>query len=105
MIGDVVLALFLGAGDDERTVDNLDVQVTYPDGARYSASIMTIAAVQRIMRNHEMSGESLGGQYFKAHDLVVVKHGGVAEIVDLVGRLIEADELSYIFDDIGPEDG
>ncbi|MEU7909151.1 hypothetical protein [Actinoplanes sp. NPDC049118] len=104
MIGDVVLMLFLGAEDDERTVDNLDVQVNYPDGARYSASIMTIVAVQRIMRNHETSGESLGGRYFKAHDLVIVQRGGVVEIVDLVRGLIEANEVSYTFDDIGPED-
>ncbi|MEV4637673.1 hypothetical protein AB0J80_10005 [Actinoplanes sp. NPDC049548] len=102
-LGGAVLTLFLGVEDDEATLDSVDALVTYPDGSRFAATILTLAALDKVMRGHEATGECLGGRYFQSHDLVVMRRGGLDEIVELVRKLIEKDELRHTFAGLEPD--
>jgi hypothetical protein len=43
---------------------NVDVELRLADGSRWSATVFTLAEVDRVMRSWEASGEALGGRYF-----------------------------------------
>jgi hypothetical protein len=104
MVGDVVVTLILSADHDPETVADLDVEVGYPNGSRYSATMLTIEAVDRLMRKYEDTGESLGGRYFQSRDLVILRRGGVPEILEVITRLIEDDEIRFAFQALEFED-
>ena len=80
-------ALFmLGSGDLVETVENVDVEVTLPDGSRWSATLMTLLEIERVMTHWAESGENLGGAYFQCPDLLIVPTGGVPGMI----RALEA---------------
>lgn len=57
-------ALFLpGPDEDLDSVCNVDVEVRLTDGSRWSATVRTVAEVERLMENWSRSGEALGGRY------------------------------------------
>lgn len=56
-------ALFLPSPDEVLDeVCNVDVEIHLPDGFRWSATIFTLAEVDRLMRRWEGTGEAAGGQ-------------------------------------------
>lgn len=91
--------------DDPRTIDDADVEVRLlPTGARYSASVMTIDVIRRIMDHHAASGESLGGRYLLIPDLLILRRGGVEEIVDVVRHLVRDDNIDGVLPRLRDED-
>ncbi|MEV4476528.1 hypothetical protein [Nonomuraea sp. NPDC049504] len=42
-----------------------------PTGERYSALLITLDQISRIMDRHQQSGENLSGRYFGTPDLIV----------------------------------
>jgi hypothetical protein len=93
--GGAEAAFLLGAEDDPDTVEDIDVTVTLTDGSRWSASLMSLSQIARIMARWRVSGECLGGSYFQCQDLVIVEHAGIPAMTRLLNGLIATDDLRY----------
>ena len=85
----------LGDADDAETVENVDVLVTLDDGSRWSATLLTLAEIQRLMDRRTTTGESFGGAYFQCPDLIILRHGGVPAATALLQQLVDAGEVRY----------
>jgi hypothetical protein len=82
VVSDQFRALFmLGADDEAAAVENVDAEVTLPDGSRWSATFMSIHEIQKIMDRWRTSGENAAGQYFHCGDLVIVREAGIPAMV------------------------
>jgi hypothetical protein len=91
--GGAEAAFLLGAEDDPDSVADIDVTVTLADGSRWSASLMTLGQIARVMAKWRVSGECLGGSYFQCQDLVIVEHGGIPAMTRLLNGLLVTDDL------------
>lgn len=91
-------ASFLPGPDEElEAVCNVDVFVDLKDGSRWSATVFTVAEVERLMETWAGSGEALGGRYFWVSDGLIVREPGIDSMTDVIAGLIETDEFSAVF--------
>jgi hypothetical protein len=98
-------ALFmLGAEDDKETVENVDAELILPDGTRWSATFMTLHAIEQVMNRWKETGEYSTGAYFQCPDLVIVPEGGVTAMLVAFNAIIDAGgpdgELQFLGDRI-----
>ncbi|MEV5494715.1 hypothetical protein AB0M50_04865 [Nonomuraea fuscirosea] len=70
-----------------------DSIITLPTGERYSALLITLNQISRIMDRHRQSGENLSGRYFGTPDLIVVREKGVAAMVDVIRDIVTSGDL------------
>ncbi|WP_225636745.1 hypothetical protein [Streptomyces solaniscabiei] len=90
-------AAFLpNAGEELEAVDNIDVFVDLPDGSRWSATILTLAQVEILMKRWGTSGEALGGRYFWCSDGLIVRDAGISNMTRVLTGLIENGEFEQI---------
>ncbi|MBT2381731.1 hypothetical protein J7E90_31705 [Streptomyces sp. ISL-111] len=76
-------ALFmLGADDLAESVEDSDAEIRLPNGTRWSASFMTLGAIERVMNRWRETGEHGDGVFFACSDLVIIPKGGVAAMVE-----------------------
>ncbi|MFK0011367.1 hypothetical protein [Streptomyces sp. NPDC091027] len=95
---DAFEASFLpGAGEDLDALCNVDLFVTLNDGSRWTATVFTVAEVERLMKVWAESGEALGGRFFWVSDGLIVKDPGVDSMTDVIAGLIETDEFTTVF--------
>jgi len=87
----------LGVDDDTAIVENVDVEVVLDDGSRWSATLLTLAEIGRIMNRWKETGECLDGSYFQCADLVVIERGGIEAATDLLGRLVATGQIREVF--------
>ncbi len=73
---------------------NVDIRVDLKDGASYTATMVTLANVDTIMRAYETSDECAHGTYFWAADLILVRALTLDTIVACVQGLIDEDEIA-----------
>ncbi|MER5949932.1 hypothetical protein ABT127_28150 [Streptomyces sp. NPDC001904] len=85
------------AGEDLDEICNVDVFVTLSDGSRWTATVFTIAEVERLMRLWTGTDEALGGRYFWVSDGLIVRDPGIESMTDVIAGLIENGEFSEIF--------
>ena len=83
-------------GQDVETVCNVDVFVDLPDGSRWSATVFTLAEVERLMNLWASTGEALAGRYFWCPDGLIVREPGTTAIVAVLAGLLESGELRKI---------
>ncbi|MEV4805324.1 hypothetical protein AB0K18_35455 [Nonomuraea sp. NPDC049421] len=86
---DILLDGNVDAGDLEVG----DSIITLPTGERYSALLITLDQISRIMDRHRQSGENLSGRYFGTPDLIVVRDKGVAAMVDVIRDIVASGHL------------
>ncbi|MBN9748360.1 hypothetical protein DMP23_45980 [Amycolatopsis sp. A1MSW2902] len=87
----------VGGGEEPDEVDNVDVEVHYPDGSRWSATMFTLDEVDRIMRRWEGTGECAGGSYFAVPDGLIVREPGVRKMTAVLISMHDIGELnSYL---------
>ncbi|MDG4861544.1 hypothetical protein P8605_25745 [Streptomyces sp. T-3] len=84
------------AGEDLDSVDNVDVFVNLKDGSRWSATIITLAQVEILMKRWAASGESLAGRYFWCSDGLIVRDAGISNMTRVLAGLIETGEFTQI---------
>ncbi|MFF9671480.1 MULTISPECIES: hypothetical protein [Streptomyces] len=84
------------AGEDLEAVDDIDVFVDLPDGSRWSATILTLAQVEILMKRWATSGEALGGRYFWCPDGLIVRDAGISNMTRVLTGLIENGEFARI---------
>lgn len=90
-------AAFLpNAGEDLESVDNIDVFVDLKDDSRWSATIITLAQVEILMKRWAASGEALGGRYFWCSDGLIVRDAGSSNMTQILTGLIETGEFRQI---------
>ncbi|MBU2662058.1 hypothetical protein KOI35_00915 [Actinoplanes bogorensis] len=94
----------LGAADDPETVDDFDVVVTLDDGTRWSAGLLTMGAIQRIMDRWATTGEAEGGDFFQSDDLMILRRPGVPFATDLLRRLAAAGQIQYTLRQLHDDD-
>ncbi|MET8956354.1 hypothetical protein [Streptomyces sp. NPDC004533] len=91
-------ALFL-PGPDEALDEgcNVDVEVRLPDGSRWSATIFTLAEVDRLMKRWEETGEAADGRCFWCSDGLIVRSPGVQGMVTVIAELLGSGEFDGAF--------
>ncbi|NEE26312.1 hypothetical protein G3M53_12665, partial [Streptomyces sp. SID7982] len=67
------------------------------DGSRWTATVFTVAEVERLMRLWEGTDEALGGRYFWVSDGLIVRDPGIDSMTDVIAGLIENDEFTDVF--------
>ncbi|SCF88159.1 hypothetical protein [Streptomyces sp. Ncost-T10-10d] len=91
-------ASFLPSPDEDLgSICNVDVFVNLQDGSRWTATVFTLAEVERLMDVWAESGEALGGRYFWVSDGLIVRDPGVDSVTQVIAGLIETDEFSTVF--------
>ncbi|ANJ10119.1 MULTISPECIES: hypothetical protein [Streptomyces] len=78
-------------------VCNVDVLVTLKDGSRWTATVFTVAEVERLLKLWAGTDEALGGRYFWVSDGLIVREPGIDSITDVIAGLIENGEFSETF--------
>lgn len=81
----------------DQLCDQVDVEVTFENGVRYSATLFTIAEVQKVMDVHRRSGECGGGKYFWCTDMLLVSRLDAQTIRVSVEELIQKREFQSVF--------
>ncbi|EFL42339.1 hypothetical protein [Streptomyces griseoflavus] len=84
-------------GEDLDEVCNVDVFVTLDNGSRWTATVFTVAEVERLMKLWAGTDEALGGRYFWVSDGLIVRDPGIDSMTDVIAGLIESSEFSEIF--------
>ncbi|MBT2530315.1 hypothetical protein J7E91_34435 [Streptomyces sp. ISL-99] len=91
-------ALFLPGPDEVLDeVCNVDVEVHLPDGSRWSATIFTLAEVDRLMKQWEETGEAADGQCFWCSDGLIVRAPGIQGTVTVIANLLGSGEFDGAF--------
>jgi hypothetical protein len=105
------LAIYHGITPLDSNKDNVDVQVTFPNGERFSAVFFTLRNIEALMRRYKKTGECTGGLYFWASDMIIVESLTEKTICKTIDHLLAEDEFGYVFSknedskDISPEEG
>ncbi|WP_161203779.1 hypothetical protein [Streptomyces sp. SID1328] len=84
-------------GEDLDEVCNVDVFVTLKDGSRWTATVFTVAEVERLMKLWAGTDEALGGRYFWVSHGLIVRDPGIGNMTGVIAGLIENGEFSEIF--------
>ncbi|MFC8583669.1 hypothetical protein ACFUGD_03700 [Streptomyces sp. NPDC057217] len=87
-------------GEDLDEVCNIDVFVTLKDGSRWTATVFTVAEVERLMKLWAGTDEALGGRYFWVPDGLIVRDSGIDNMTGVIAGLIENGEFSEIFQQV-----
>ncbi|MFI9508271.1 hypothetical protein [Nocardia sp. NPDC052566] len=94
----------IGSGENPERVENVDVEVRLPDGSRWSATMLTIAEVDRLMARWSETGEYGGGSYFWCSDGLIVREPGVSAMTAvLVGLHDDENALTDVLHRLGEE--
>jgi hypothetical protein len=94
---DRFVASFLpNAGEDLDAVCNVDVEVRLTDGSRWSATVLTVAEVQRLMEKWAQTGEEAGGRYFWCSDGLMVREAGVANMTEAIRGVLDEGDFEQI---------
>jgi hypothetical protein len=91
------ITIYYGSEPIEYETDNVDVEVSLPNGRRYSATCCPTENIRDLMESYRESGENSSGLYFWASDLVVVRDIAPTTLVEVVSSLIAAQQLSVVF--------
>lgn len=89
---------FIGVGTDDALdeVANVDVEVRLTDGSRWSATIVTLAEVDRLMSAWAHTGEALNGSYFRCFDGLIVRRPGIHDMTEVLVGLHREGDLDQV---------
>ena len=105
------LTIYRGIAPLNSDNDNVDVQVTFPNGERFSAVFFTLRNIEALMRRYKKTGECADGLYFWASDMMIVESLNEKTICKTIDHLLAEDEFGYVFSknedakDISPKEG
>jgi hypothetical protein len=84
-------------------VCNVDVEVRLAaDGSRWSATMFTLAEVERLMKRWQRAGEELGSRCFWCPDGLIVRDPGIDNMTRVLVGLLDAGDFAQVlqrFDD------
>jgi hypothetical protein len=89
--------------EDDGRVDNADIELIEESGARWSATVLTLTEIGRLMRSYRETGECLSGSYFRVPDLLILDTPTFESLTDVVKGLVHdgayPSELSPLDDE------
>jgi hypothetical protein len=92
------------AGEPLDTVCNVDVEVLLTaDGSRWSASVFTLAEVERIMGRWSRTGEARGGRYFWCSDGLIVREPGIDNMTQVLVGLLDDGNFTHVLQRLDDE--
>lgn len=92
------------AGEDLNAVCNVDVEVRLTaDGSRWSATVFTLAEVERLMDRWSRTGEELGGRYFWCSDGLIVRDPGIGNMTQLLAGMLGTGDFTQILQRLDDE--
>ncbi|WP_406384424.1 hypothetical protein [Streptomyces sp. NBC_01618] len=78
-------------------VCNVDVEVRLTaDESRWSATVFTLAEVERLMEKDSRTGESLNGRYFWCSDGLIVRDPGIDNITHVLTGLLDCGDFTQV---------
>jgi len=77
--------------------DNVDVQVTFPNGESFSAVFFTLPNINTLMKRYKKTGECAGGLYFWASDMIIVERLTEKKICETIDHLLAEGEFGSVF--------
>lgn len=93
-----------GAGEDLSAVCNVDVEVRLmEDGSRWSATVLTLTEVERLMKKWAHTGENLGGRYFWCSDGLVVRDSGIDSMTQVIAGLLNSGDFAQVLQRLDDE--
>ena len=108
---DYQLTIYNGIAPLNSGNDNVDVQVTFPDGERFSAVFFTLQNINTLMKHYQKTGECANGLYFWTSDMLIVQELTEQTICETVDNLLAEGEFESVFSKneepkiVSPEDG
>jgi hypothetical protein len=78
-------------------LDNVDVEVTMPDGRRFGATFFTLANVGRLFEKNRATGECRAGLYFWAVNMILVQELSMEVINRTIEDLLANGEFASAF--------
>lgn len=94
---DYKLTIYRGITPLHPDNDNVDVQVTFPNGKSFSAVFFTPRNIDTLMKRYKKTGECAGGLYFWASDMIIVERLTEKTICETVDNLLAEEEFGYVF--------
>ncbi|MFD3971199.1 hypothetical protein [Streptomyces cyaneofuscatus] len=91
-------ASFLPSADEPLdAVCNVDVEVRLTaDDSRWSATVFTLAEVERPMEKDSRTGESLSRRYFWCSDGLIVRGAGIDNIAHVLTGLLDCGDFTPV---------
>ena len=68
---DYELTIYRGIAPLDPNNDNVDVEVTFPNGESFSAVFFTLQNIETLMKRYKKTGECADGLYFWVSDMVI----------------------------------
>ncbi len=79
---------------DLEQLQNQDIYVTVSDGPTYYVSLMTLPAIDAVLRKWAQTGEAARGRYFYTTDLVITPRPGITAMIEAIDGLVRDGEIS-----------
>ena len=105
------LTIYKGITPLDPNNDNVDVQVTFPNGNSFSAVFFTLQNINTLMKQYKKTGECANGLYFWTSDMMIVQELTEQTICETIDNLLAEEEFESVFSKneestiIAPEDG
>lgn len=77
--------------------DNTDVVVELSNGSKYVAPFFAYQNIEKLVGEHEISGDFLEGKYFYKHSMVLIDECSVENVRKVVEHMIDEGEFLLIF--------
>ncbi|GGM69586.1 hypothetical protein ACFFX1_14580 [Dactylosporangium sucinum] len=100
------VARFPDHGRDLEQLRDQDIYVTVTGGPTYYVSLMTLDAIDAVLRRWAQTGEAAGGSYFWSTDLVIIPRPGITAMIETIDGLVRDETIDQACQVIpGPDDG
>ena len=94
---DYQLTIYSGIALLDPNNDNVDVQVTFPNGESFSAVFFTPQNIETLMKHYKKTGECANGLYFWASDMIIVQELTEHTICKTIDNLLAEEEFASVF--------
>nr|WP_202495616.1 hypothetical protein [Streptomyces sp. SID4982] len=92
------------ADEDLDAVCNVDVEVRLTaDGSRWSATVFTLAEVERLTKRWQRTGEESGGRYFWCSDGLIVRDPGIDNMTQVLAGLLDEGDFTQVLQRLDDE--
>ncbi len=94
---DYQLTIYSGIAPLDPNNDNVDVQVTFPNGESFSAVFFTLQNIVTLMKHYKKTGECAKGLYFWTSNMMIVQELTEEIICETIDNLLAEGEFESVF--------
>ncbi len=89
--------------EGDGSVVNVDVELVEASGARWAATVLTLAEIARLMRSYRDTGECMSGRYFRVSDLMILDTPTFQSLTEVVEGLLRSGDYVLEFSALDDE--